>query len=236
MSSRRWPPTAAAPGVPRRGDGAPGTAATTPDGLPVPTTAPGGSGGDGGSSSGGSGTGSGGTSSESGGLRRGFGLGRGRHAHLHHGGARRHHHHGGGAHHHRPVHGHHGHRPTEGDAGGEPPADPPSPVFGKRWQVLLMAQGGVSRPMGTEKLLSVDARTEGQLTIAVCNRTPASASVDGDHLVVAVGTSAGRACGEPLDGHQTFLTAFFDADPSFSVDGNRLVLTVGNRRVELTAY
>ena len=99
--------------------------------------------------------------------------------------------------------------PTETDAGGEAP---------------------------TDRLLSVDARTEGELSLVVCNRIAATAVVDGDRLVVSLGSSAGQSCGEPLDGHEAFLTAFFDNDPTFVTDGNRLVLTVGNRRVELTPY
>lgn len=223
------------PAFPAGGGGAPGTAATTPDGLPVPTTAPGGSGGSGPGSQGGGSSGSSG-SSGSGGQGGGSGSAGGTRTTttVASGGttttavaptttA--------------PSSATTVTAPTEGDAGGEVPDDPPpSPVWGKRWQVLLMAQGGVSRPMGTDRLLSVDARTEGQLAVAVCNKTPGTASIDGDRLVVSIGSSAGRTCGEPLDGHEAFLLAVLDEDPTFAVEGNRLVLTAGNRRVELTPY
>lgn len=221
------------PAFPAGGGDAPGSDATTPDGMPVPTTAPDGSdGGDDGSGSGSNG--SSGSGSQGGGSS------------------------GSGTNNMRttttvasdgttttvvgptttaPSTATTVTAPTETDAGGDVPTDPPpSPVWGTRWQVLLMAQAGVSRPMGTDRLLSVDARTEGELSLVVCNRIAATAVVDGDRLVVSLGSSAGQSCGEPLDGHEAFLTAFFDNDPTFVTDGNRLVLTVGNRRVELTPY
>jgi heat shock protein HslJ len=225
------------PAFPAGGGDAPGTDATTPDGLPVPTTQASGSGGDGDGSGSGSGSG---TDGSSGSGDNGNGSS------------------GSGPNGMRttttvasggttttvvaptttaPSTATTVTAPTETDAGGEVPADPPpSPVWGKRWQVLLMAQAGVSRPMGTDRLMSVDARTEGELALVVCNRIGATASIDGDRLVVSLGASPGQSCGEPLDGHEAFLTAFFDNDPTFVVDGNRLVLTVGNRRVELTPY
>ncbi len=220
------------PAFPAGGGDAPGSDATTPDGMPVPTTAPDGSGGDG------DGTGSGSNGSSGSGSQDGGSS-------------------GSGTNNMRttttvaadgttttvvgptttaPSTATTVTAPTETDAGGTPTDPPPSPVWGTRWQVLLMAQAGVSRPMGTDRLLSIDARTEGELSLVVCNRIGATAVVDGDRLVVSLGASAGQSCGEPLDGHEAFLTAFFDNDPTFVTDGNRLVLTVGNRRVELTPY
>lgn len=217
------------------GGGAPGNAPTTPDGLPVPTTVPGGSGesGSGSGSAGSSGSGSqgGGSSGSSGNGTRSTTTTTTTTT---------------------PATGgptttvvaptttvptaSSTTTPTETGAGGDVPADPrPSPVWGKRWQVLVMAQGGASRPMRTRRPLTIDARAEGELTLAVCNRIAASsASIDRDRLVVSLGESLGLVCGEPLDGHEAFLKAVLEDDPTFVVDGNRLVLTVGNRRVELT--
>ncbi len=223
------------PAFPAGGGGAPGPAATTPDGMPVPTTAPRGSGGSGGDRGSGS-AGSTGSGSQAGGSSGSAGSGSrattttvapGQTTTTAVG----------------PTSTLPGATattvttPTETTAGDEVPTDPPpSPVWGKRWQVLLMAQAGVSRPMGTDQLMSIDARSEGELTVVVCNRIAASAAIEADRLVVTLGAATGRVCGEPLDGHEAFLTAFLDSDPVFASDGNRLVLTVGNRRVELTPY
>jgi hypothetical protein len=222
------------PAFPAGGGDAPGTQATTPDGMPVPTTAAGGSDPDG------DGSGSGGSSgggSQGGGSAGSGGNGSRTTTTLSPGGtsttaiapsttvAP-------------------GDAPTttlmtpaDDGAGSEtPPGERPSPVWGKRWQVLLMAQAGSSRPMRTDRLMSVDTRAEGELVLAVCNRITAPASVDGDRLIVSLGESASQSCGEPLDGHEAFLRAFLDSGPTFVVEGNRLVLTAGNRRVELITY
>lgn len=221
-----------APAYPGGGGGAPGTAATTPEGEPVPTTASDAADGpeDGSDSGGSSGSGddAGGSSGSTGsGVRTTTTV--------------------------APsgttttvVAPSTSTTPTTvtvpadavpADSGGGTPTDPPrSPLWGARWQAVALSQAGASVPMDPERIISVDARTEGELSLMVCNRIPATASIDGDRLLISLGAFAGQTCGNPADSLEAFMIAVFDNDPTFVVSANRLVLTAANRRVELTPY
>ena len=78
----------------------------------------------------------------------------------------------------------------------------------------------------------LDASTEGQVSILVCNRLGGSATLSGDHLSVLLDPTTTMACGEPIDGNEAFLSALLQGNPTISVTDGHLTLTSGSRKAD----
>lgn len=120
------------------------------------------------------------------------------------------------------------------------PTTTPSPLsvkpagmpWGRSWVLGSMTDTSGNRALATDRAIVLDATTEGTISISVCNRIGGTGNVVDGRLVLQMAASTEMACGQPLDGHETWLAQLLASSPTVNVTGDILVLSNGTQRAE----
>ena len=128
--------------------------------------------------------------------------------------------------------------PTPGAPSPTPPADPPATgpadLSGRDFLSVDVRVGGEPLTLVPNTRIRLSFQ-DGQLgASAGCNHFGATYRIDGDRLLVDGGSMTEMGCDGPRHAQDDWLFGFLGADPTFTLSGNDLVLTVDDADTTIT--
>jgi heat shock protein HslJ len=122
----------------------------------------------------------------------------------------------------------------DGETPGDAPATGADALVGRVFLSESVSEDGQARPLVDGTQIRISFEDEGQLGMeAGCNHLFGNVEVTADQLVVDGLGGTAMGCDQPRMDQDTWLVGLMDADPGYSLDGDRLRLESGSTVIEL---